>query len=144
MKVSELTGVTLDLWVAKADGATIIEKPAEYDERAPRKNTAWLTDDKWFGDEPNREAKKLVRWGPDKYGVFDPSRSWDDGGPLIDKHRINFATTGTGPRDENGREPIVAITYDGRNAMSGPTHLIAAMRAIVRDTYGEDVPDENL
>jgi hypothetical protein len=129
----------LDLWVTKADGATIVPK---HEFAKARENTAWLTDDKWIGDEPGSEPCKLIRWGPDLYGVFSPSTTWSDGGPLIDKHRINFATMGTGPRDENGREPVVAITYDGRNAMTGPTHLIAAMRAIVRDTFGDTVPDE--
>jgi hypothetical protein len=76
MKVSELTGVMLDLWVAKADGATIIEKPADADERTPRVNTAWLTDDKWFGDEPDHESKKLIRWGPRKYAYgCSPTKS---------------------------------------------------------------------
>lgn len=158
MKVSELTGVTLDLWVARADGATMIEKPSDYDEPGPRKNTAWLTDDKWFGDEPDHEPKKLIRWGPDKYGAFNPSRSWDDGGPLMEKAAIGWrdrsasAHVGAhkGLSSVEG-EPWEAWYCDGgeeggnvehNHVQTGRTMLVAAMRAFVASKFGDTVPDE--
>lgn len=128
MKVSDLTGARLDYWVAKAQGAIC----ATWSDGKPIIFADWLS----------FPALQCTPAGHRK-DYFRPSTDWSQGGPLIDKHRINFATIGTGPADENGREPVVAITYDGRNAMTGPTHLIAAMRAIVRDTYGEEV-NENV
>lgn len=73
-----------------------------------------------------------------------PSTQWSQGGPLIDEHGISFATVGTGPRDASGKEPVVSIIsgIDG-GIGQGPTHLIAACRAIVAAKLGDnvDVPD---
>lgn len=124
MRVDELSGAMLDYWVAKAEGLTVRLSGAS--------DTAIVS---------RSTGGPLPRINFESYA---PSSRWSEGGLLIERHRINFATIGTGPRDEHGNEPIVAITANGRNAMSGPTHLIAAMRAIVRDTYGEEVPDESL
>jgi hypothetical protein len=123
MKVSELTLDQLDQIVARLNGWT-------------RRYSKTFECDVWRDEDG--ELMCMPASG------YRPTRQWSEGGQLIDKHRINFATIGTGPRDEHGNEPIVAITANGRNAMTGPTHLIAAMRAIVRDTYGEEIPDENL
>ncbi len=125
MKVSELTAAQLDYWVAKAEG---VEHP-----RAMRKMAPGFV---MVPYETEDDDGPITR-----YRAFEPSSAWIDGGPLIHAHRISFATIGTGPRDESGNEPIVAITYTGRHAMTAPTHLIAAMRAIVRDKFGDEVPD---
>ncbi|WP_175787447.1 phage protein NinX family protein [Burkholderia anthina] len=107
--------------------------------------------------EQNLEATGLMfhwrRWiGKPRNGVFvlvnraslstpwRPSRDWHQGGWLIERERMNFATIGTGPADESGHPPIVAIPDDGRRAMSGPTHLVAAARAVVASVYGTEVP----
>lgn len=71
--------------------------------------------------------------------LFAPSTNWADGGPIIDRERMNFATVGTGPRDAAGHLPIIAICLNSRIAAEGPTHLIAAMRAFVADRLGESV-----
>jgi hypothetical protein len=123
MKVSELSGAQLDYWTAKAEGLTV--------RMGTLGELAIIT---------RSSGAPLPRFYHESYA---PSSRWSEGGPLIDKHRITFATMGTGPRDENGREPVVAITYGGRHALTGPTHLIAAMRAIVHDTFGEEVREEN-
>jgi hypothetical protein len=154
MKVSELTGVMLDLWVAKADGATIV--PAAEFAKA-RENTAWLTDDKWIGDEPGSEPRKLIRWGPDLYGVFSPSTTWSDGGPIIERAAIGWRDRGRNAHVGVHKglsswedQPWEAWYCDdgpegGNPEMNhvqvGPTLLIAAMRAFVASKFGDTVPD---
>jgi hypothetical protein len=63
---------------------------------------------------------------------YKPSRSWDHGGPLIEKYMIGFGLY------ENS---LLAVT--GHNDFSGSehgeTHLIAACRAIVAARIGDEV-----
>lgn len=72
--------------------------------------------------------------------LWRPSLIWSHGGPLIEKYRVSFVTIGTGPEDEEGNEPIVALTSGLHyKACEGKTHLIAACRAIVAAKLGETV-----
>jgi hypothetical protein len=69
---------------------------------------------------------------------YQPSTDWSQGGLLIDVYRISFVTSGTGPQDEQGNEPIVALTSALHyKVCAGSTHLIAACRAIVATKLGE-------
>lgn len=122
MKVSELTGELLDYWVARAEGFEPAPKD-QWTEPLTPLPTGTLYDSPCGSNAPRYSC------------------DWEWGGPLIDKYRVTFATTGTGPRGENGFEPVVAIAYDGGHAMTAPTHLIAMCRAIVRDRFGKEVPD---
>lgn len=71
---------------------------------------------------------------------WSPSTNWSQGGALIHKYRMSFATMGTGPKDEHGNQPIVAIGDElNWKAGEGPTHLIAACRSIVRGALGDIV-----
>lgn len=68
---------------------------------------------------------------------YAPSTDWRFGGPLISKHLMDFTvehpeTIGAALCDENGM-------YIGDRSMFGPTHLIAACRAIVSAHLGEVV-----
>jgi hypothetical protein len=140
MKVSELIGAQLDYWVARANGAGT--------------DTAKMKDgDDWCAIEmvPNAMkpfpacilGQKVGRGKlPYRSCWFYPSTTWVDGGPIIDRERMSFATMGTGPAGENGKAPIVAIPEESRHAMEGPTHLVAAMRAFVAGKFGLEVPDE--
>lgn len=125
MKVSELAGAQLDYWVARAEGWTF---------GPPHKVHGW---DVW------RDSSGDIT-GTIPAQAFTPSTDWSQGGPIIERERMTFATTGTGPRGENGFEPVVAITYTGLRAMEGPTHLVAAMRAYVARKFGDEVLDEVL
>lgn len=77
------------------------------------------------------------------YGVtvpWHPSTDWECGGPLIDKHRFEFEWVGS---DWHG-EPLEFFTACGCDmpadaTSAGPTHLIAACRAIVRAKLGDTV-----
>lgn len=123
MKVSGLIGEELDAWVARALG---MERISVREGRAYR-----------AVDHP------ILLGAFEFHGVLpEYSKDWAQGGSIIDRERMNFATIGTGPVGENGKAPIVAIPEDGRKAMEGPTHLIAAMRAFVASKYGDTVRDE--
>lgn len=57
-----------------------------------------------------------------------PSASWAQGGPLIDKHRMSFW---------GGENYVYAVCAGGEGY--GPTHLVAACRAIVAASLGDTV-----
>jgi hypothetical protein len=106
-KTSTLEGELLDAAVAKAEGLLI---------------DGIRGDDCVVGETPNRY-------------VFAPSRSWAQGGPIIERERISSRC------DEDGystpEEPWCAEC--GVFWAIGPTLLIAAMRAYVASKLGEEV-----
>lgn len=111
-KVAELEGAQLDAAVAKAEGIEAI---------------------------PGRNDVLLV-WSQDD-GVWrgwTPSRSWHDGGPIIERERITVVAFTGYDGDDPLRyidEPLPGYQED----RCGPTPLIAAMRAYVASKLGEDV-----
>lgn len=74
---------------------------------------------------------------------FSPSTNWDDGGPIIERERIDVAA----PDEFSDDERWFAGIYHGsarhatpRNCeMRGDTPLIAAMRAYVASKLGDEV-----
>jgi hypothetical protein len=70
-------------------------------------------------------------------GMFSKcSSEWEDGGPIIDRERIQF-------------DDLDSIAYratisreDAMYWADGQTHLIAAMRCYVASKYGDEVPDQ--
>lgn len=116
-RVSELEGALLDAAVAKALGWKV--------------EGAWCTDPA----RPN-DMTKLGEPGAWAEGAhFAPSRRWQDGGPIIERERIDLWP------------PLCVGDYEewkahvgGRDwGESGPTPLIAAMRAYVASRFGETV-----
>jgi hypothetical protein len=76
-----------------------------------------------------------------RYGVYTPSTDWAQGGPIIEREKIDH-------NHENGY--VVALMrephgHDWTQA-EGPTPLIAAMRCYVASKLGDevDVPEELL
>lgn len=71
-------------------------------------------------------------------GWWAPSTYWDHGGPIIGRERISFAPAGWTPGHSG---PDWRAKLPGRLAWkaTGPTHLIAAMRAFVLAKLGEEV-----
>lgn len=65
--------------------------------------------------------------------TFAPSTDWSQGGPLIGRHRMSF---------EDGVTDFYAVCAGGEGY--GPTHLVAACRAIVSAALGDtaQVPSE--
>lgn len=113
VKTSELIGPALDWATAKASETKI---------------------------DDSRGKELRIDIAPGLQSPWAPSVNWYQGGPLIDKYRVSFVTSGTGPEDDSGNEPIVALT-SGLNykAANGKTHLLAACRAIVAENLGPTI-----
>ena len=121
IKTSELQGMALDWAVAQAVGEQIT-----------------LT--MCFGTD----SAGMVPWSEKRRKPYAPSTNWAQGGPLTDKYDMEimlqdedpdwwFASTG-------------AHRSKARGMAYGPSRLIAAMRAIVKKEFGDEVeiPDELL
>jgi len=81
-------------------------------------------------DPDSREA-----WAHDWLRCYCPSTDWSDGGPLIEKYKLDI-----GAPMENNNGPWNAATEWGHpNGYKGETPLIAACSAIVASVLGEDV-----
>lgn len=126
MKVADLKGAALDYWVSRAEGVTTII--------AVRQNT---------GDK--HPSCIEVDYKGSRITWYHPSDDWRMGGALIS--RLPF---GIFERDYQTGLWSAGIYTDTSVAkpvcdsyQTGPTLLIAAMRAYVASKYGEEVPDES-
>lgn len=108
MKVSELQGAMLDYWVAKAEG---------------------LQDARISG-----EVCRHTVIGTSI--LYSPSTDWSQGGPIIERNRIDFMT------NNEGALLAAAFSKTDNKPMFGETYLIAAMRCYVASEYGDEVSDE--
>ncbi len=125
MKTAELTGALLDYWVARAngDGAKIED------------SICWrFESDQEHGDGCG-------------FFSFDPSTDWAQGGPIIGQEKISFVLTDWADDADRywaGYQPclqsMTGMAYDGVTG-TGPTPLVAAMRAFVANKFGDDVHD---
>ena len=107
MKTAELTGAALDWAVAKAEG----KKPSI------ERNLIW------------------TRGKNTPYALFQPSKDWAQGGPIIERERIDVLY------EHDLR--WIAVPQKGIESY-GPTPLIAAMRCYVASVLGDtvDIPEE--
>lgn len=109
-KVAELEGAQLDAAVAKAEGLDLHPGP---------------------GVVVHAPIDKV--WAHQ----IQPSTRWQDGGPIIERERINVGFDDQGGTD---RGMWCAYLYDGDGSMwFADTFLIAAMRAYVASKFGEEV-----
>lgn len=120
VKTAELVGPALDWAVAEAEG---IQR--------------FVMDNDWPGNSAVDDAADRDRvvicnligrlvvarggWSDE----WKPSATWAQGGPLIDKHRMSFW---------GGENYVYAVCAGGEGY--GPTHLVAACRAIVAAKLG--------
>ena len=138
MKVAELTGALLDMWVARAEGIDVR-----------------LSNDKTLA---------IIADGNNGIG-YAPSTRWAEGGPIIEKDQIfidppHDAHYNGGPNHGWRRYDHWSATVSARTRRlppkndiakelglggvgrgAGETPLIAAMRAKVASHYGDEVPD---
>lgn len=126
MKTAELTGVLLDYWVAKAEGIDFVMR---------RGNPSLVFE---FNPEMAAHEHDAKEWKC--YVYYQPSTSWAQGGPIIDREKIDAMhirryKSWTARIDMRSLEEP---PYTCR----GETFLIAAMRAYVGSKFGEEVPDE--
>lgn len=142
MKTSELTGPALDWAVAKCEGfrpCAVFGRGTVRDNGfaipTPRGYQAALlrpSHDSWCAkceDYP---------WGKNQV-VWEPTKKWQQGGPIIERERIRIDC----PWNPGPFEATCKI--DGVTGWcKGPTILIAAMRAFVASKLGDEVeiPEE--
>jgi hypothetical protein len=71
-------------------------------------------------------------------GIYCPSVSWDQGGPIIDKYDV-FPSRYFGCSEDNPERYQAGTLY----WMRGETPLMAAMRSLVASKFGDeiDVPE---
>ncbi|MDQ0082925.1 hypothetical protein J2W35_003284 [Variovorax boronicumulans] len=122
MKTSELTGGRLDYWVAKAEGRAV-----DYHDLGAHGGD--------FVTVVDPEQSGWVSWSP--------SRSWSDGGRIIERERITIAASkqGWGWLAYTGGYWLNEALQDFDVEEYGETYLEAAMRAYVASKFGDEVPD---
>lgn len=89
-------------------------------------------------DEQNAPSGSTRMGWAAQRAAFNPQGNWAQGGPIIDRERIQF-------RSEQNIQYRAFIGLYGADA-TGPTHLIAAMRCFVASRIGDevDIPEELL
>lgn len=130
IKTSELTGAALDWAVAVAEGDRVfrprVGRPDNWDRAAYEADGS---DDRYVVRVQSPTEARFVDW------TYNPSASWWQGGPIIEREGINLSS-------------VAGITWcaDGpvRVGFYGPTPLIAAMRCYVASKLGNEVeiPEE--
>lgn len=134
MKVSELTGATLDYWVAKAGDTPFYDM-----------ETNWPGNHHVNTEQLERPviirglSGRLSIEHRNEVAYFSPSSNWEDGGPIIEREGMSIdkgAWLGTEhPWQANAAHGYIEY---------GPTPLVAAMRAYVASKFGDEVPDESV
>lgn len=123
-KTSELTGPALDWAVAKCEGGTDFR----YDTMA----TYWIT----IGGKDRALSKGWAQ-------SFTPSTDWAQGGPIIEREKIEIIYYGTkgfyGPWEADIGCDFNYISQQSGDGIGGQTPLIAAMRCYVASKLGEEV-----
>lgn len=123
MKTSELTGALLDYYVAKARNKII--------------NPESLTSPHGCEVRPALYGRNVAL---PEYESYHPSQNWELGGPIVEREKIAIEF-----HPSLGWRACVDNTFSGDESpdpySSGPTPLIAAMRAYVASKFGEEVPD---
>lgn len=121
MKVEDLIGAELDLWVARAAGVDAVLSDAYAD--------------------GSRDA--VTFYCRDHDGILDgrcykPSSNWADGGPIIERERMAIAPI---TRNRSHTAQWQAQVWIPFAVQTGATPLIAAMRAFVAGKFGDEVSD---
>lgn len=136
MKTAELTGTSLDYWVARADGYVARSVPVRDGEQLIVETI---------------EGNFVGYIGSGYLPRYAPSIDWAQGGPIVERERI--AIVCNRPYSHTNESAYWDAYYDGRysgpdgqvnckgDISEGPTPLIAAMRAFVASKYGDTVSD---
>lgn len=126
MKVSEMEGAILDMWVARAEGKCHSQSPGVW-------GNALI-------NELGRLSIAKNSWDCARY--FEPSTNWAHGGPIIERASIALmhATDKLWAAEKWTGEPE---TREDKFVMAyGDTPLIAAMRCYVESKFGPEVTEE--
>ncbi|MEL6237034.1 MAG: phage protein NinX family protein [Pseudomonadota bacterium] len=112
MKVAELEGALLDYWVARAQEVDGVFVRGKYCFYRSR--------------------------GADF--IYSPSVDWAQGGPISERRGIT-ATNNVAIGRWKWHATETFSPYLENDWIGGDTQLIAAMRAVVRDEFGDEVPE---
>ncbi|MFM0503992.1 phage protein NinX family protein [Paraburkholderia caffeinilytica] len=108
MKVSELKGELLDYWVARALG---------------------------YASRDDVPSSLTGEWAENGFkNEWQPSIDWAQGGPFIERERIELEC------NSEGMWYAKRLEDEYMRHEEGATPLIAAMRAYVASKFGEEVP----
>jgi hypothetical protein len=127
IKVRELEGAQLDYWVARAD-----EVWTWAHELFPTMTLdSTFKGVELFTFEGGRTVCRLVPRNPlrQDYQIFTPSKSWEHGGPIIERKGIGIA-----PAARVGAKWIAIIpsaNLDAIDTIYSDSPLVAAMRAYI-------------
>jgi hypothetical protein len=120
MRVAELEGETLDLWVARAMGY------------ASREDVPSSLTGEWSD-------------GSGTQNDWQPSDDWAQGGPIIEREKIIIKPYKDGAWGADyGFDPEAKGGHFYYGSHEGTTPLIAAMRAYVCSKFGDEVEDAPL
>lgn len=127
MKTSELEGAQLALWVARAEGMNA---------------KIWPDGRCWVSYSAGTHEDHPHPWNQ----TFDPHEDYAQGGPIMDERRIDTGYCGDDPEVTPWAgqwwAQIPGKFDDVLHHRIGPTRLIAAMRTVVAQAYGDTVPDD--
>lgn len=143
-KVSELEGALLDAAVALAEGMNFVFE--SFMTNPPRPAACWVVSQEMKYRE-RAVGVLMVEQVPagvvDGRRLFNPSGTWEDGGPIIERERIAPQPERRGDiGNEWADQPEPALGWEvhlGGRTITGPTYLITAMRAFCASRFGEFV-----
>ena len=131
MKVQELTGASLDYWVAKAIGLDVCNC-----------NGLTIGEVGFMREHETRHCTCCDKDWPEEY-----SSDWSQCGPLTERHKITYwyFNHGSGPWhaiiSDDGQH-FNEDDYYEKGIQSAETPQIAICRCIVASKYGDEVDDE--
>jgi len=143
VRVSELSGVLLDYWVARAEA----EETLKGSKLQPAGENRWTIvdpDDDFImgylvdGIQKRFKARRELNLDSGTWHYW-PSGDWAYGGPLMEREKIGvtFGAFGGLWHALVLKEGVLGV----RSTTTGPTPLVAAMRAYVISKFGEEVPE---
>lgn len=125
MKTAELDGVLLDYWTARADG----RERVKILNAGARLNGVRLENDTCAATTPGF---------PDWWQPYHAD-TWHTAGTIIEREKIG---TTFGKFGGQWHALVIGDHIVPKPTTTGPTPLIAAMRAFVASRFGDTVPDE--
>lgn len=139
IKTSELIRPALDWVVAKCEDLPLMLDPMGFrKERLEAPQSGWWV---WYGTQESM----LIGYKPTRPSDiqgYSPSTDWAQGGPIIERERIEFSIL----TKKAGFIMAIGVSSDGNSIVSAedPTYLTAAMRCYVASKIGDEIeiPDE--
>lgn len=129
-KTAELTGALLDAAVAKAQGLSVTVETID-DGSTVCLVDSWIEGcERCIGVE---SGANTTSW------LYAPSTSWAQGGPIIERERIETSHAVSDWSAMVGYTYKLGVLKGCESFVLGPTPLIAAMRAYVAAKLGAEV-----